>query len=39
MLKAVDEKYRSTLTNFAKYKLVMFVMAKIMETKYDKRNK
>ena len=30
MLKEVDEEYRTTLINFAKYKLVMFTMAKIM---------
>ena len=30
MLKDVDEEYRTTLINFAKYKLVMFTMAKIM---------
>ena len=27
MLKEVDEEYRNTLINFAKYKLVMFAMA------------
>ena len=31
MLKEVDEEYRTTLINFAKYKLVMFAMAKLME--------
>ena len=31
MLKDVDEEYRTTLINFAKYKLVMFAMAKLME--------
>ena len=31
MLKDIDEEYRTTLINFAKYKLVMFAMAKIME--------
>ena len=31
MLKEVDEEYRTTLINFAKYKLVMFTMAKITE--------
>ena len=30
MLKELDEEYRTTLINFAKYKLVMFAMAKIM---------
>ncbi len=28
ILKEVDEEYRTTLINFAKYKLVMFTMAK-----------
>ena len=31
MLKVVDEEYRTTLINFAKYKLIMFTMAKLME--------
>ena len=39
MLKEVDEEYRTTLINFAKYKLVMFTMAKIMEMEQIKRNK
>ena len=39
MLKEVDEEYRTTLINFAKYKLVMFTMAKIMEMKEEERNK
>ncbi len=39
MLKEVDEEYRTTLINFAKYKLVMFTMAKIMEMKEVERNK
>lgn len=39
MLKEVDEKYRTTLINFAKYKLVMFTMAKIMEMEQTQRNK
>lgn len=39
MLKEVDEEYRTTLINFAKYKIVMFTMAKIMEMKIDERNK
>ena len=37
MLKEVDEEYRTTLINFAKYKLVMFTMAKI--TEIQKKNK
>ena len=39
MLKEVDEEYRTTLINFAKYKIVMFTMAKIMEMKQVDRNK
>ena len=39
MLKEVDEEYRNTLINFAKYKLVMFTMAKIMEIEQAGRNK
>ena len=39
MLKDVDEEYRTTLMNFAKYKLVMFTMAKIMEMEQTERNK
>lgn len=31
MLKEVDEEYRTTIINFVKYKLVMFVMAKIQD--------
>lgn len=30
LLKENDEEYRTTLINFAKYKVVMFAMAKIM---------
>ncbi len=39
MLKEVDEEYRITLINFAKYKLVMLTMAKIMEMEQIQRNK
>ena len=39
MLKNVDEEYRTTLINFAKYKLVMFTVAKIMEMEQSQRNK
>ena len=39
MLKEVDEEYRTTLINFAKYKIVMFTMAKIMEMQQSERNK
>ena len=39
MLKKVDEEYRTTLINFAKYKLVMFAMAKLMEMETTEQNK
>lgn len=39
MLKEIDKEYRTTLINFAKYKLVMFTMAKIMEMEQTERNK
>lgn len=39
ILKEVDEEYRITLIDFAKYKLVMFTMAKIMEIEQVERNK
>ena len=39
MLKDIDEEYRTTLINFAKYKLVMFAMAKLMEIKTIEQNK
>ncbi len=39
ILKEVDEEYRTTLINFAKYKIVMFTMAKIMEMQEVERNK
>ena len=39
MLKEVDEEYRTTLINFAKYKLVMFAMAKIMEMDKTEQNR
>ena len=38
-LKEIDEEYRTTLINFAKYKLVMFAMAKIMEMDSFEQNK
>ena len=31
MLKDIDEEYRTTFINFGKYKIVMFVMAKLIE--------
>lgn len=39
MLKDIDEEYRTTLINFGKYKLVMFIMAKIMEIETTEQNK
>ena len=39
MLKEVDEEYRTTFINFAKYKLVMFAMAKLMEMETTEQNK
>ena len=39
MLKDIDEEYRTTLINFAKYKLVMFTMAKLMEMETTEQNK
>ena len=39
MLKDIDEEYRTTLINFAKYKLVMFAMAKLMEMESTEQNK
>lgn len=38
-LKEIDEEYRTTLINFAKYKLVMLTMAKIMEMEQSEINK
>ncbi|MEE0866255.1 MAG: hypothetical protein U0L98_05640 [Clostridia bacterium] len=38
-LKEIDEKYRTTLVNFAKYKLVMFTMARIIEMEQSEINK
>lgn len=39
MLKEIDEEYKTTLINFAKYKLVMVAMAKIIEMEITERNK
>ena len=39
MLKEVDEEYRTTLINFAKYKIVMFTMARIVEMEKGERNR
>ena len=38
MLKEIDEEYRTTLINFAKYHLIMFAMAKIMEMTKEEQN-
>ena len=38
-LKDIDEEYRTTLINFAKYKLVMFAMDKLMEMETTEQNK
>ena len=38
MLKEVDEEYRTTLINFAKYHLIMFAMAKVMEMTKEEQN-
>ena len=39
MLKEVDEEYRTTLINFAKYHLIMYAMAKIMEMTKEEQNR
>ncbi len=39
MLKDIDEEYKTTLVNFAKYKLVMFAMSKLMEMETTEQNK
>lgn len=38
MLKEIDEEYRTTLINLAKYKLVMYAMSKIMEMEAAEQN-
>lgn len=38
MLKEIDIEYRTTLINFAKYHLIMFAMAKIMEMTKEEQN-
>ena len=37
-MKEIDEEYRTTLINFAKYHLIMFAMAKIMEMTKEEQN-
>ena len=39
ILTDIDEEYRTTFINFAKYKLVMFAMAKLMEMESTEQNK
>ena len=39
MLKELDKEYRTTLVNFAKYKIVMFAMAKLTEIETIEQNK
>lgn len=38
MLKEIDDEYRTTLINFAKYPLIMFAMARIMEMTKEQQN-
>ena len=38
MLKEIDAEYITTLVNFAKYPLIMFAMAKIMEMTKEEQN-
>ena len=38
ILKSVDEEYRTTHINFARYKLIMFAMAKLMEMDVTEQN-
>ena len=38
LLKEIDIEYRTTLVNFAKYHLIMFAMAKIMEMEKEEQN-
>ena len=38
MLKEIDKEYRTTLVNFAKYPLIMFAMAKLMEMTKEEQN-
>jgi hypothetical protein len=38
-LKIIDVEYRTTLINFAKYKLVIFAMSKLMEMEIIEQNK
>ena len=38
ILKEIDKEYRTTLVNLAKYHLIMFAMAKIMEMTKEEQN-
>ena len=38
ILKEIDVEYRTTLINFAKYKIVMFTIAKLMEMETTEQN-
>lgn len=38
LLKEIDVEYRTTLINFAKYHLIMFAMAKIIEMTKEEQN-
>ena len=38
MLKEINEEYRTTFINFAKYHIIMFAMAKIMEMTKEEQN-
>lgn len=38
ILKEIDEEYRTTLINFAKYHIIMFAMAKILEITKEEQN-
>lgn len=38
MLKGINEEYRTTITNFNKYKIVTFVIVKIMEMSKEQQN-
>lgn len=38
IIKEIDEEYRMTLINFAKYHLMMFAIAKIMEMTKEEQN-
>lgn len=39
IIKELDKEYSTTLINFGKYKIVMFVMAKLIEMETTEQNK